>query len=340
MVGSSEKSGGGVSTVIKLIKKMPVWQKYSIYWLGTQLQRNALWKAWYGIKAALITPFILWRYDIIHFHTVPGTGLYTQLPQLLFAKLYRKKIIIELHVGNQLNNHTEDQFFKWWLKKGDQILLLARKWEDLFYEKYEDVKVTTDVLYNSCEMVTEVRKEEKKKLILFAGFMNDNKAPHLLLEAWKTLKEEYPDWHISLMGNGDVPRFQAMADEMGLDESVDFPGYIVGEKKEQLMRAGSIYCMCSYEEGFPMVVLESWAHNTAVVTTPVGGLPDVIEDGKNCLVFPFGDSNALAKCLEQLITNEDLRWQLGHNGCLMATEKFSLMAINKDLDIIYERMLN
>lgn len=40
MVGTTEKSGGGVTSVIKLIKKMPVWNKYNIYWLGTQTQQN------------------------------------------------------------------------------------------------------------------------------------------------------------------------------------------------------------------------------------------------------------------------------------------------------------
>lgn len=338
MVGSAEESGGGVTAALKLIKKMPIWKKYSIYWLGTQLQRNAAWKLWYAIRATIVAPFIMWRYDIVHFHSVPGTGLIIQLPQLLIAKLYRKKVIVEIHVGNQLNNHTNDKFFKWWLQKADRILLLAYKWEKLFKSKYADINTPTDVLYNACESISGVSRNEKIKLILFAGFMNDNKAPHLLLKAWKMIKDKYPDWHVTLMGDGDVERFKKMAIDLDLGDSVDFPGYVVGEQRENIMRTASIFCMCSYEEGFPMVVLESWTRNVAVVTTPVGGLPDVIVDGNNCLVFPFGDSEKLSECLEKLIGDEYLRWLIGSNGCTLATKLFSLETISEAIDMIYQKV--
>lgn len=338
MVGSAEKSGGGISSVLKLMKKMPIWDKYSCYWLGTQIQRNGAWKAYYAIRACLLAPFIMWKYDIVHFHCVPGTGLFTQLPQLLFAKLYRKKVILEIHIGNQLTNNRNNEYFKWWLKRADLILLLSYKWMDLFHEIFPDINKPTDVLYNACELVPEVTKSEKKKLILFAGYMNDNKAPHLLLEAWKQIKGKYPDWHVTLMGNGDVERFKMLAADFGLGDCVDFPGYVVGNEKEKILRASSIYCMCSYEEGFPMVVLESWAHSTAVITTSVGGLPDVIEDGVNCLTIPFGNSECLADSLVRLIEDEDLRWTIGNNGREMAMERFSTDAINKVIDKIYSQI--
>lgn len=111
MVGTSESSGGGISSVIRLIKKMPVWEKYSCYWLGTQIQRGLLWKLWYAVKAAIVAPLIMWRYDIVHFHMVPGITLLIQLPELLVAKLYGKKVIMEVHVGNQLVPYANDKFF-------------------------------------------------------------------------------------------------------------------------------------------------------------------------------------------------------------------------------------
>ena len=338
MVGSAEKSGGGVSTVIKLMKKMPVWQKYDCYWLGTQIQRSSLWKLWYGVKAAIIAPFILWRYDIIHFHTTPGTSQYTQLPQLILAKLFGKKVIEEVHVGNQLNNHTNNKIFKWWLGKADLLVLLAKKWEDLLHEKYYDIKVPTTVLYNACEMVEPVDDSKRKNLIIMAGMLNDNKAPNLLLEAWKEINTKYPDWHITFMGNGEVERFKQMAKDMNLGKSVDFPGYVVGEQKKEYMRAASIYCLCSYEEGFPMAVLESWAWGIPVITTPVGGLPDVIEEGRNCLTFPFGDSHQLAVQLERLIKDKQLRNEMAEYSRKFANDHFSLETISDNLDSIYQNL--
>lgn len=336
MVGSAEQSAGGVASVIRLMKKMPFWEERRCYWLGTQIQRNYAWKLWYAVKAAVIAPFIMWKYDIVHFHTVPDVlGLIIQMPELLTAKLYGKKVVIEVHVGNQLNDNTENWLFKWVLRRANLVIFLAKRWERLFKEKYTDVDVETAVLYNACDSVEDVPMEEKEKSIIMAAYFNENKAPDVLLRAWKEIKERHPDWKVTMMGNGDVERYKQMSEEMGLTDSVTFTGYITGQKKRDIWRKASIYCMCSYNEGFPMVVLEAWAHKVAVVTTPVGGLPDVIEEGKNCLTFPFGDDEALAEQMERLIKNDTLRNDIAEYAKRNTLPEFSLEKINSDADNIY-----
>lgn len=339
MIGASENSGGGISSAIKLIKKMPVWRKYSCYWLGTQIQRGVWWKLWYAMKAAVIAPLIMWRYDIIHFHMVPGITLLIQLPELLIAKLYGKKIIMEVHIGNQLVTYANDKFFKWWFKQADLVLLLARKWKQLFEEAYTDVRTPTDVLYNACEMLPAIPFEKKKKLIIFAGTIHNNKAPDILLKAWSQLNDKYPDWKISFMGRGNIPKYERIATKLGINNSVEFTGYVVGERKNQKFQDASIYCMCSYVEGFPMVVLEAWAYSIAVITTPVGGLPDVIEENRNCLTFPFGESDKLAFQLERLICDEQLRVKISTYGYRYAQNHFSLNIVSDNLEKIYSNLM-
>lgn len=340
MVGSAEQSAGGVASVIRLMKKMPFWEERRCYWLGTQIQRNYAWKLWYAVRAAVIAPFIMWKYDIVHFHTVPDVlGLIIQMPELLTAKLYGKKVVIEVHVGNQLNDNTENRLFKWVLCRANLIIFLAKRWERLFIEKYADVDVETAVLYNACDSVEDVPMEEKEKSIIMAAYFNENKAPDILLKAWKRIKDRHPDWRVTMMGNGDVERYKQMSEEMGLADSVTFTGYITGQKKRDIWRKASIYCMCSYNEGFPMVVLEAWANKVAVVTTPVGGLPDVIEEGKNCLTFPFGDDEALAKQMEILIEIDTLRNGITEYAKRKTMSEFSLDSINILIDNIYDNII-
>ena len=71
MVGSAEQSGGGVASVLRLMKTMPFWEKYHCGWLGTQIQRGYGVKLWYAVKAYFKALFTIWQYDIVHFHTVP-----------------------------------------------------------------------------------------------------------------------------------------------------------------------------------------------------------------------------------------------------------------------------
>lgn len=341
MVGSAEQSKGGVSSVIRLMKKMPMWDTYSCYWLGTQIQRNYLWKLWYALKSNIIAFFIIWRYDIIHMHTTPDKlGLIIQLPILLLAKCWRKKVILHLHVGNQLKT-KKNPLFVFCLKKADKIVLLAKKWEKLFSTYYPEVNVPTTVIYNTSELVPEVPFDEKEKRIMMAVWFNDNKAADLLLKAVKNLIDNghwMMDWKVDLLGNGEVERFKKMSEDMGLSDIVSFPGYVVGKEREVYFRKAGIYCMCSYEEGFPMVVLESWMYGINVVTTPVGGLPDVIEEGKNCLTFDFGDWEKLAEQLRILMGNDDKRSEMATYSRQFAIEHFSLEKINADIEDLYSSL--
>lgn len=336
VVGSAEQSGGGVASVIRLMKKMPVWQEYNCYWLGTQIQRNYLWKLWYALKAYVIASVIIWKYDIVHFHTVPDRiCLIIQMPVFLLALLGRKKIIMHIHMGNQLKHHTRNTLFRWCLKRSNLIVFLAKKWQMLFKELYSDILIPTTVLYNACEMVPEVPFEDKEHIIIMAAYFCDNKAPDLLLKAWQMIKDKYPDWQIYMLGNGEVERFKKMSEKMGLADSVHFTGYVVGKEKEEYFRRASIYCMCSYEEGFPMTVLEAWAYGICVVTTPVGGLPDVLEDEKNALVFDFGDCERLGREISMLIDDINIRKEMiGYSRAFVA-QNFSSVIINNNIESIY-----
>ncbi len=339
VVGSARESAGGVSEVIRTMSHMSVWERFGCRWLGTQIQRNYLWKLWYAIKANVTALCILWRFGIVHFHTVPDrNGLLIQLPILLMALAGRKRIIMHVHMGNQLRNHTRNRLFKWCLRQADLIVLLAPKWKRMFEELYADIPTPVTVVYNAVETVPEVMPQEKQPVIMMAAYLNDNKAPDILLKAWQKVEKKYPQWSLEILGNGEVERFRKMAEEMGFAGRVNFKGYVVGKEKEQLFRRASVYCMCSYEEGFPMVVLEAWMYGMALITTPVGGLPDVLEEGRNALTFPFGDVDALAKRLERLIMDEDLRKQMAGFSRRFAVQYFSTEEISRCWERIYSEV--
>lgn len=341
MVGSAEESGGGVASAIRLMKTMPFWEKYRCGWLGTQIQRGYGVKLWYALKAYAKALVAIWRYDIVHFHTVPDKiCLIIQMPVLLLALLGRKKIVMHIHMGNQLEDHTRNRLFIWCLNRADCVVLLAKKWQDLFEVLFPSVKANTAVIYNACAPTPAVDYSVKEKSIIFAAFLNENKHPDLLLKAWKTLKNDYPDWHVTIMGNGEVEKYSRLSHEMGLDDSVTFTGYITGKQKEDVWNKASIYCMCSRHEGFPMVVLEAWARGIAVVTTPVGGLPDVIEEGRNCLTFPYDDTEVLTRQLKRLMDSPELRRNMAEYSKVFGEEKFAPEKINESVEDLYEKLLS
>ena len=84
-----------------------------------------------------------------------------------------------------------------------------------------------------------------------------------------------------------------------------------------------------------MGVLDAWAYGIPCIVTPVGGLPDIVIEGKNALTFNPGDTEALAKQLEKMITNNKLREEIGKESLKLAQTTFNIDTINEQLDKIY-----
>lgn len=88
-----------------------------------------------------------------------------------------------------------------------------------------------------------------------------------------------------------------------------------------------------------MVVLEAWARGIAVVTTPVGGLPDVIEEGKNCLTFPFDNVDSLTMQLCKLMESPKLRREMAEYSKIFGERVFAPVKVNEGIEKLYEEVL-
>lgn len=87
---------------------------------------------------------------------------------------------------------------------------------------------------------------------------------------------------------------------------------------------------------FPMAVLDAWAYGLPVVTTPVGGVPDVAVDGENMLLFEPGDIDKLSEQLELIISDATLRERLSEESKKLALEKFNLNTVTEEVAKLYK----
>lgn len=139
-------------------------------------------------------------------------------------------------------------------------------------------------------------------------------------------------------GNGEIEKARSMAVELCIENQVEFKGWISGIEKVRVFQEASIYCLASDGEGFPMGVLDAWAYGLPCVVTPVGGLPDIVEDGENALVFPVGNVEILSQQLEKLISNVELRTKISQASIELADNTFNIKKINMELGQIYESL--
>lgn len=153
---------------------------------------------------------------------------------------------------------------------------------------------------------------ERRKDIVWVGRIDENKNPYMLLNAFEHLYKQFPDWNVHFYGDGDS--FQTLrkkCQEYGLTERVFLEGRV--EQVEEKIAHASIYVLTSYVEGMPNALMEAMALGLAVISTdcPCGGPADLIEHGKNGLLVPVGNEEALEKALYQLMSDEIYRKNLG-----------------------------
>jgi glycosyltransferase involved in cell wall biosynthesis len=137
---------------------------------------------------------------------------------------------------------------------------------------------------------------------------------------------------------GDGPELDAVAsalDRMGLSRRVQ----LLGARADvpDLLASSDIFVLSSRSEGFPVSVLEAMAAGLPVVATDVGGVAEAVEEGETGFLVPAGDSEALARGLERLLVDGELRHRLGAAGRARARSHFDVSPYRAAYAALYRR---
>ncbi|OIQ99750.1 N,N'-diacetylbacillosaminyl-diphospho-undecaprenol alpha-1,3-N-acetylgalactosaminyltransferase [mine drainage metagenome] len=174
-------------------------------------------------------------------------------------------------------------------------------------------------------------------IILFVGRLNRDKGMLELAAAFDTIAKQHPEVELLLVGaEEDVP-FSRIREICNAERKrlryISFTS-----KPEQYMAAADILCLPSYREGLPMTIIEAAACGVPAVASRIYGITDAVADDRTGLLFPVGDVEALTQALLRLITNNDLRQQMGNEARQRALELFSSEKITHELMAVYDRL--
>lgn len=340
VIGTSHKTRGGITSVINAHKKGEQWTRYHCKWIETHIDKGAIWKLFYLLKGWLQFIILLPYYNLIHIHTSEPPSAIRKCLFMPFAKLLGKKVIVHFHAFSPETtiNSKYQKIYKYLFNEADCVIVLSQLWEKYVNDTFH-LGDKVKVIYNPC--TTEVLEEKytKKKQILFAGTVNARKGYSDMIKAFAKIAHKYPNWKIVFAGNGEVQQGEELAKSLGIESQTVFLGWVNGKAKDKVFKESEIFCLPSYAEGFPMAVLDAWAYGLPVITTPVGGIPDIAEDGKNMLLFNAGDTEKLAYNMKTLIDNEDLRNQIINESIKLAKTTFNIDTINKQIESLYQELL-
>lgn len=333
IVGIARRNKGGVATVLKRWQETAVWKRYHCRWLETQIAASYVVKLAYLLRAYFLALFIVPFFAIVHFHTTPGNSMLVQYPIMLWAWLWHKKVVIQLHVGNQIDDHRDDRFFHFVLCHSDVIVVLAHSLRNKLLKFFPDLK-RVEVIYNPAPPI--VRNGQKQKQILYTAYMVENKGYATLIKAYAKVADEFPEWSLVMAGAGETDKARKLVEECGMKEKIAVLDWVEGEEKERLFRDSSVYCMASEKEGFPLSVLEAWANGLALVTTLAGVLAEVVTTD-NALVFDFGNERQLASCLQKVMSDDKLLQELSDESYRLAA-RFDMAEIECSIDKLYQSL--
>ena len=149
--------------------------------------------------------------------------------------------------------------------------------------------------------------------VICVGRLVPVKAYRFLLEAVAILSKSGHAVALTIVGGGsDLAALQNLAAELQIN--VEFTGPLPNEAVRERLRHSHCFALASFAEGVPVAVMEAMAVGVPCVATRVTGVPELIEDGRDGLLVPPADSEALAAAIKRLILDSSLRRQFSENG--------------------------
>ncbi|RXJ87165.1 glycosyltransferase family 4 protein [Arcobacter sp. CECT 8985] len=269
--------------------------------------------------------------DIVHLHWTKD------IPIIVLAKLLSKrkpKIVQTRHMN--MTRFKSDFYHKFLYKNIDTIICVTKSLQEqitkfipsnirpnleLVYLGANEAEILTDEEINSFKNSLEVGNSFMVGLI---GRINEFKGQHLLIEAMKELKQKNLNIKAYIIGSAMseeyLEKLKQKVDLHDLNNVLKFVGFT--KEPYKFMQACDVVLMTSKNETFGLVTIEAMKNQTAVIASNSGGVLEIIEDENTGLLFENQNANDLAKKIEKLYNNKNLKDKLAKAGKNKADRDF------------------
>lgn len=337
-IGPDMRGKGGIASVL---------QSYSnnfapFHFLSTNYSGNKILGYLRAIATAMRIPFArLKGRKIAHFHYCSGKSWQRKTILMRWARIFGYKIVTHCHSAEmrEFSERIGYDRVRRVLDKSSANIVLSQSWVDFFSENIRcgNLHAVNNIVDRPES--SQPSDAHHKVTFLFLGALGERKGIFDILVALENIKNQGLVFKLIVGGNGDVERFQTEVARRGLDDMVDFRGWIDATGKEKAFSDSDVLLLPSYNEGLPIAILEAMARGKAVVSSPVGGIPEIISDGVNGRLVTPGDIPSLSEALKQYIDNPQLAAKHGATS-VEIIERFYPEGVARQLVDIYRDILD
>lgn len=333
-ISTDSKSNGGIASVISVYEE----NIYPFNHITSTKSKTIIVNLLVLVKGIFLL-FLRLLFDmkikIIHIQGASYSSFHRKYIFFWISKyIFRKKIIYhihgaEFHLFYKRASKKNKAKISRFLTEVDVVVCLSDEWKRFFSEGFSIKKII--VLNNVINKPTLISKSTDYKVVnfLFLGIIGERKGMWDILDVLKDHREEFIG-HIKLNvgGNGEVKEFQERIKQDNLEELVNYIGWVKNEKKIEMLNKCHIYILPSYNEGLPISILEAMSYSMPIISTNVGGIPQVLNNYENGFLINPGNKEDIFKAISFFIKNKSKIKEFGE----ISHKKISPFYINSVKD--------
>lgn len=330
MIGTAPEGKGGVAAVVSVYKNHGLFDRFGIRYVATHRGGSMLQKLWCGLSGGLQLLWLLMNHRVALVHAqVASYGSFKRKSIYLgLARAFGVDTVFHLH-GAEFKKFTDEiasaalrRRIVNTIRSSTRVIALSDSWADYLRSIAPGAQVLA--VANPVHMPASVSHEhELQGRVLFLGRAEQRKGVFDLLEAFAKVSARVPQARLAIGGDGDLTKVRERIQKLNLADRVEVLGWVAGADKDAQMQRAQVFVLPSYDEGLPMAMLEAMAQGKAIVVTPVGGIPEAVQNGQQGLLVTPGAVDELAQALESLLLAPELRQQLGSAARRRVAERFS-----------------
>tara|TARA_R110000764_G_scaffold149357_3_gene237089 strand:+ start:6137 stop:7207 length:1071 start_codon:yes stop_codon:yes gene_type:complete len=341
----SKKPKGGVAFVLYEYKKLYP----NAYFVASTISRNIFTKLYgfaFGILKILYLLTTKKEIKIVHIHGASNTSFKRKYFIYRIVKPLNKKLIYHIHGGafhefyKKTDNKTSLKIVDI-INNVDCLVCLSNSRKEYFQNKFSPKKI--EVIPNIIGINNKkdfVNTNNTDVLVfLFLGLIATNKGIWLLIEVLKEHRNEILGKAIfNIGGNGETQKLIRLIKEYELEDVVNFIGWVSGRDKQQFLQEADVYLLPSYNEGLPISILEAMSYSLPILSTKVGGIPEVVSSDNGFLISPGSKVELWAAINYYLGMNQEQLFSLGQSSIKKADSFLPYQVLNK-LNKLYNTLL-
>lgn len=344
MVGTDPVGQGGVAAVLTVYGEHGLFTRWGMEYLVSHRAGSALARslAFVRCSLALLARLLTGRVALLHVQSASYGSFWRKSLLLTLARAFGVPTVFHLHGAEFQKFYARSHpLVQHWIRhtlvRSTRVLALSEAWREALQRLAPQARI--EVLANPVHFPEQAKRSaEVTGRLLFLGRAEQRKGIFDLLQALAQARSRAPALHLQIGGDGDLDAVRAAALAAGVAEAVELLGWVRGEPKEARLAEAEVFVLPSHDEGLPMALLECMARGKAIVSTPVGGIPQALRDGKDGLLVPPGAHESLAEALVRLHEDAALRQRLGDSARERVRAHYATDTVIARLEILYREL--